>query len=307
MIIHEQFANHKSWLWLLPIVINFAFYLLGKATPVINDTLDVDLLIGANFLLSIIYMIIVLSIFMDTFKKEVKEKEVHHHHEVMQPVETEPEQTLEDYIHSIEDKSKALNFVVGRVYSKYHGGSRDLRAQLKIPSDWYNEFSLLGVGTETIDIDKLMELVTRFEMQLRLFLKTEKEVFGFAANNLKNLIRDTRGSDTIIDVLDRNDKDPVKSYYEGAVRFCEKIKHEVDTNDLHLVRNDYVPKDEDELAEIRGKDAPKKEHHTLARSKVTEDPTQEERKKETKKSEDKSDHSHLPAPNHKPKDRPKHP
>lgn len=241
MVMHNHFADHKSWLWIIPIGINVIAYFIANATPTIAQTLDVDILTGANFLLSIIYIIVVSSIFLEDFKKKA-------------PVQKQPEpspKTLEDYVHSIEDKSKALNFVIGRVYSRYHGGSRDLRALLRIPSEWYNEFSLIGVGTETIDTNKLKELLERFEKQLQLYKKTEKEVFKYEHKNLKNLIRDPEGNDIILDVIDRNDKDPGRTYYEGAVEFCKIIKQEIKTDSLNLIKNEYIATEEKEPDQIK--------------------------------------------------------
>lgn len=262
MTIHEQYAKHKSWLWLLPIVINFIFYFIGSTTPVIYNQFDVNTLIGANLMLSIIYVIVVAAVFLDDFKKQVEKKEKKH---IASP------QSLQDIINSIEDKSKALNFVIGRVYSKYHGGSRDLRAKLHIPSDWYNEFSLIGVGTDNIDTKKLVELIDRFENQLELLLKSEKEVIGYECDNLKNLIRDNKGRDTIIDVLDKNDKDPARSYFEGAVSFCKQIKTEIKENRLNIVKNAYVPTEE-ELEELKEKNTPQKDVSTVIEKKHPKHP-----------------------------------
>ena len=189
-------------------------------------------------------MLIVFSVFLTDFKKKIELKE---------KAKAKPKLSLQEYIHSIEDKSKALNFVIGRVYNKYHGGSDKIREKLRIPPDWYNEFSLIGVGTNKISYGKLADLITRFELQLKNFEKTEFEVFKDASDALKNLIRDPKGSDKIIDVLEHNDKDPVKSYYEGALEFCAKVKDEIKNKNLKLVKNEYIPKDEDDLAKITNK------------------------------------------------------
>jgi hypothetical protein len=185
---------------------------------------------------------------MKEFTKEIMLKE--------KKAVVEEKKSLQEYIHSIEDKSKALNFAIGRVYNKFHGGTDELRDKLRIPAEWYNEFSLIGVGTDKIDLEKLNDIITKFELQLKNFEKTEYEVFRDKANSLKNLIRDVKGNDLVIDVLDHNDKDPVLSYYKGALEFCTKIKEEIASKDLKLVENAYIPKDEDEMAEITGKHNP---------------------------------------------------
>ena len=252
MMIHEQYAKHNAILWLLPIIINVAFYFIGSTSPGFAAQFDVDVLTGINFIFSVVYVLIVFSVFMKDFKKEIAKKE--------KLIVKEEKKSLQEYIHSIEDKSKALNFAIGRVYNKYHGGTTELRDKLRIPAEWYNEFSLIGVGTDKIDFEKLNDIITKFELQLKNFEKTEYEVFKDKANSLKNLIRDVKGTDIVIDVLDHNDKDPVSSYYKGAVEFCTKIKEEIKNNDLKLVENKYIPKDEDEMAEITGKQHPNKPH-----------------------------------------------
>lgn len=245
LMLHENFAKHKAGLWLIPLAINIAFYFFGTTTPTFFAQFDIDLLTGVNFILSIIYVLIVFTVFIKDIEIKVAKKEA-----AARPIE---KKSLQEYIHSIEDKSKALNFAIGRVYNKYHGGTDDLRNKLRIPADWYNEFSLIGVGTNKINYEQLHDLITRFELQLKNFEKTEFELFKDKANSLKNLIRDVKGTDKVIDVLDHNDKDPVLSYYKGAVEFCQKVKEEIKDKNLKIVKNKYIPKDEDELAEITGK------------------------------------------------------
>lgn len=291
MMIHEQYAKYNAILWLLPLIITAAFYFLGSTTPGFVAQFDVNILTGVNFIFSVVYVLIVFSVFMKDFKKEIIKKE--------KQVVKEEKKSLQEYIHSIEDKSKALNFAIGRVYNKYHGGTTALRDKLRIPAEWYNEFSLIGVGTNKIDFDKLNDIITKFELQLKNFEKTEYEVFKDKANSLKNLIRDVKGNDIIIDVLDHNDKDPVSSYYKGAVEFCTKIREEIKNNDLKLIKNKYIPKDEDEMAEITGKQHPLKPVKNISKPKghiETTISTNKEAKKSlsdlppiTKKEEEKKD------------------
>jgi len=242
LTIHEQYAQRQQALWLLPIGLLVAFYFVGMSTPSIHERIDVPVLIGINFILSLLYIIVAYHVFSTpkprraTAQKETKQET--------------PEQTIEEYIHSIEDKSKALNFVVGRVYNKYHGGTSDIRDKLRIPADWYNEFSLLGIGTAQIDVEQLSDIITRFELQLKNFEKKEFELFKSDAYKLKNLIHDPHGNDKIIDVLDRNDKDPVRSYYEGAVKFCNKVREAIEKQELNLIKNEYIPKTDEEKEEI---------------------------------------------------------
>lgn len=247
LLIHEQYANQKGYLWIIPIIICIAFYFLGTNSFLLKS-FDIEVLTGVNFLISLVYVMIVFMIFKKPKQTKTQETKVSE----PIPMQIPEKKTLEEYIHSIEDKSKALNFVIGRVYSKFHGGSETIREKLRIPAEWYNEFSLIGLDGGDIDKDKLLEIVTKFELQLGKFEKTETEVFKTKVNDLKNLIRNPNGSDKIIDVIDHNDKDPVRSYYEGAVEFCKKIREETEQDSLTLIKNEYIPKTPEEEAELKG-------------------------------------------------------
>ncbi len=247
LLIHEQFANKNAYIWLIPIIVSIGFYLIGVSSSVFKD-FDIEVLTGVNFIIALIYVMIVFMVFKKP-KKELKTETIHQEQQIFEVPETK---TLEEYIHSIEDKSKALNFVIGRVYSKFHGGNNIIREKLRIPSEWYNEFSLIGLDGGDIDKDTLMEIITKFELQLAKFEKTEFEVFKNKSTELKNLIRNPDGTDTIINVMDHNDKDPVRSYYEGATEFCKKIREEIEKDSLTLVKNEYIPKTPEEEAELKG-------------------------------------------------------
>ena len=249
LIMHERHLKYSGMIWALPIVIVFIFYLLGKSNPTITGTMDVDILTGVNFILALLYVLLVASILKVEHKSNVN---------VTREVVGKQEETIEDYIHSIEDKSKALNFVVGRVYNKYHGGTAEMREKLRIPAEWYNEFSSIGIGTSKVNIEKLHDIITQFEIQLKNYNRTEHELFGLKASGLKNLIRDPNGKDVILEVMDHNDKDPVRSYFEGAVLFCKKVKDALEKEDLKLVKNEYIPKSEEEAAEFKAKHSSKK-------------------------------------------------
>ena len=250
LVLHERHITRTGVVWLLPIIIILAFYLLGTSSPTISGTMDVNILTGVNFILALLYVLLISSI--------MKVETGHHNINVTKEIVEKHEESIEDYIHSIEDKSKALNFAVGRVYNKYHGGSDEIREKLRIPKEWYNEFSISGVGTDRLDVEKLMDIITQFEIRLKVYKRTEKEVFGAKVSSLKNLIRDPDGKDKIIEVMDHNDKDPVRSYYEGAVMFCAKVKSAIENEELQLVKNEYIPKTEEEAKEIKEKNTPSK-------------------------------------------------
>ena len=248
LLVHEQAKHHKHLLWLVPVVVLAGFFAL-KNSPLFI-TMDVEVLTGINFLLSMLYVIFAFAIF-GTKEEEVVVESIE---ELMHvPTKKDPKEELQEYIHSIEDKSKALNFAIGRVYNHYHGGNKKLREKIQIDSELYNEFSLMGIGEGEIDKEKLKNLIEQIEKKLLLYQNTEKEVFGTNANLLRNIIRDPDGTDKIIDVLDHNDKDPVRSYYEGALEFCQKVKEEIDNLEVSLVKNEYIPKNEEDAEKSKSK------------------------------------------------------
>jgi hypothetical protein len=146
----------------------------------------------------------------------VETKVVHHVHHVEQPKE------IAEYIHSIEDKVKALNFVIGRVYSVYHGGTESLRNKIRIDKTWYDTFNHVDGSDAIKQKHEAIALLKKIKARLDLLQKSEKEVFGDAVAQLKNIAHNNAGTDAIIDVLVRNDKDPVLQYYDGARTFCDE-------------------------------------------------------------------------------------
>lgn len=237
LLFFDASEKRKKLLWFIPLLVVSIFYIVGSASDSLAQGLDVEVLSAINFLLAMIYIGLMFSFFGVSKKpKKVIHKDSS---EKSRPL-------LQEYVSSIEDKAKAINFAIGRVYSSYHGGSQELRNQLRIPKEWYNEFSFIGVEKSSVDMSRLQNIISKIEDHLTLFTLTEHRLFGKQALELKNLIRDPKGKDRIIDVLDHNDKDPVRSYYEGAVFFCNKIKEEIEQRELKIVKNTYIPKVDEE-------------------------------------------------------------
>ena len=136
------------------------------------------------------------------------------------------EKELKKVLQSVEDKCKVLNFAIGRVYSNKKGGSKDLREKIKVNKVWYNQISeaMKDGYNQKKDKNKIILNIKKIRDRLERLHKTEKEIFGQEHNQLKNLKRSDDGSDKILHVLIKNDKDPVKTYYDGAVEFCERVK-----------------------------------------------------------------------------------
>lgn len=203
-------VEHKlksSVYWATPIILSFIYLAIISMTP-LADQLSVGALTTINMVLGLVVVLVLVLL-------EGKE---------ILPKEVVKEETIEDYIHSIEEKCKALNFVIGRVYRTSNGGTKELRAKLRIDKEWYNEFQQIltdDIKERKQDAEILLHKILD---RLKLLSKSEKEVFNTKeVKALKNIVHHVEGADNIIDVLVVNDRDPVEHYYAGAVRDTEKI------------------------------------------------------------------------------------
>jgi hypothetical protein len=197
------------------------FFVLGEAlNAVLLGQLDLPVLTGVNLVLS--YLILLVMIFIEYRRTREQEPAT------LEEIEHFKPEHLEKYIHTIEDKCKALNFVMGRVYRASNGGTARLREKVKVPSEWYNEFNTIAPEEVKEQKDLAIDLLTRIEDRLSLLLKPERVVFDHDdVKGLKHLARDPDGKDRIIDVLTVNDNDPVEDYFLGAMDFCKRIKVEL--------------------------------------------------------------------------------
>ncbi len=224
ILIYEEILYSKTIIWLTPFVLSAVFLIVGNSDRNLKNNLDVSSLAAINILFSAIYLALFFMLLTLISKQNKEKKQVIKEMPVVQSKPT----TIKEYIASIEDKSKALNFVIGRVYNKYHGGTKELREIISIKPDWYNEFSEAMMNEQNPDKKRLLQILNNFETRLELLEKTEREVLGEKhLQDLKNLQRNKIGNDKILDVLTNNDKDPVESYHKGAKEFCEKLKQEL--------------------------------------------------------------------------------
>jgi hypothetical protein len=131
-------------------------------------------------------------------------------------------QNVDVTLREIEAKAKALNFVVGRVYSEKNGGSPQIREKLNIPRELYNKFSQITTDYSSNDAKELLEILTVIRNKLTLYELPEKTVFTLGDGG-ERLLRDSSGSTAILEVLSNNDSDPVVEYYTGAKEICDKL------------------------------------------------------------------------------------
>lgn len=204
------------------ILVIFAIIYLGVRTPTVQGIDE-----GQVLLLNAIIMAVALFVMQDSYsrrapvaklsaqKEPAKHHVIHEHHVVATPAIP-----LEDFVHSIEDKVKALNFVIGRVYSVYHGGTERMRNKIRIDKTLYGDFN--EIPEKEIDRRKheAIVLVEKIKQRLDSWNQSEAELFADDSKNLKNIIRDSSGKDSVLKVLIKNDKDPVQRYYDGAYKFC---------------------------------------------------------------------------------------
>lgn len=235
LLLYEASIDNRKALWVVPIFLVALFYWYGESGTGIFTDLDVGVLSAVNLIASFLFLIVTTFILQAPGKAPVKK--------VVRRVEQPKDEDLPSFIASIEDKGKALNFTIGRVYNAYHGGSKQLRDRVKIEQEWYDQFSHLPSDPSKIDFEALISLIRRIEGRLKLLEKTEAEVFGEAHKGFKNLVRDATGKDRVIDVLDRNDKDPVKTYVDGALEFCGKVKDYARQRRAPGVENEYAGDD----------------------------------------------------------------
>ena len=212
--------------WIFPFLFAFLFFLVARTGEVqLLSKMETGNIAFLNLVVSLAVVAVLnltgmMHIHKDVFTKitklrgEARESRREH-------LKVAPER-IREYIRSIEDKCKAFNAVVGRVYSVSHGGSAAMRKLIMVDSEWYNRFSI-------IDEDDFMEhandaklILTKIQIRLHRSRKKEIEIFADECNALRRLKRDKSGHDRIIDVLKHNDSDPVETYYNAALEFCEK-------------------------------------------------------------------------------------
>jgi len=201
--------------WLTPLALLILFLGMEPFTrELLGGQLDIPALAAVNLVLS--YSILAVMSLIEYRREKLA---------TLADLEQFQPEALDQYIQTIEDKCKALNFVIGRVYRASNGGTKGLREKIKVPSEWYNEFNAIKPEEVREQRDLAIDLLTRIEERLMLLLKPEKDVFSKAeVKALHTLARDGYGRDRIIDVLSINDSDPVEDYYLGARDFCKRVK-----------------------------------------------------------------------------------
>ncbi|MGV8150252.1 MAG: hypothetical protein ACP5NV_00845 [Candidatus Woesearchaeota archaeon] len=246
-------------LWALPIVFPLVFLIIWytKTFTVLNST-DGPAVAVVNIMISYVINIFILLIIgvgkgADKLIEKTEHKHHEHHvHELKKELDSVKEQlhhtkkTLEDAhskldeakeelkaakelvvskenfditLRGIEDKCKAINFVIGRVYSDKRGASPETRDTLRIDPEWYNAFSEMTAEFQEEDKNKLIRILQNIRDKLLQLEKKEEDIIRIEIGKLP-IYR--KLGDTVLEVLARNDKDPIIEYHKEALEICDK-------------------------------------------------------------------------------------
>lgn len=230
-ILVDKYHMESGFLLIFPFIFTGILYLLGTAN--LLGGIDYPTLSSVNLIFGLLFesVLIVHYTFLRRERKikvkKVKKKEVEEEKKLV--INLDDEEGLKSFVSSIEDKSKAINAAIGRVYSVRRGGTEPLRKKIKIDATHYNEFNELKNEPPEKRKETAINLLKKIKERLELLQKFEKEVFDLDdMSTLLNINRTSNGKDKIIDVLVKNDKDPVKAYYEGALEFCNNALKELE-------------------------------------------------------------------------------
>jgi hypothetical protein len=247
------FLEHEKKLfqtmWLLPLILSALFYFAWYSEFFgILKSVDGPAIFVLNIVLSYLTNVLFIMFYHKKIKSSKKEKQLKKNYEDLhktylqqnkkyqnevnflkkQVQEYEDElkitkQNLSFNLRSIEDKCKSINFVIGRVYGKKKGGSEKIRDILRINSDWYNSFSELAQNFQAKNSARLFLALDNIYNKLKLLEMEERDVFDKSTLSKLKLERKEDGSNKIIDVLVKNDNDPVLDYYKEAMEICTKL------------------------------------------------------------------------------------
>ncbi|MBN2052107.1 hypothetical protein JW756_01270 [Candidatus Woesearchaeota archaeon] len=235
-ILVDKYHLESGFLMIFPFVFTGILFMLGLAH--LLEGIDYKLLSSVNIIFGLLFEAI-LTIHYSILRREktVKKEEVKEGKVEEKFIVRLDDEGLKSFVSSIEDKAKAINAVIGRVYSTHHGGSDNLRKKIRIDAEHYNEINELKNQPHDKRRILAIELLRKIKDKLDMLNKSEKDVFD--KSELKQLIhlaRDADGAYKILDVLISNDKDPVKQYYDGAVEFCDNALDELVANELETMK-----------------------------------------------------------------------
>lgn len=207
------------WLLPMPLVVVFAL-VFSMNLPLLNGV-DWQTLTGVNLVMSYVFAALIVFIGSPHKPRRTMPARPSSALSPNKPVITQ--KTFGENLKSIEDKCKAINFVIGRVYSDKKGGSKQLREKIKFDRKWYNTFTEITKEFSSERKKELVGVLHNILERLKVLRKKENEVFRLEAKPFITLQRDKTGNDTILEVLKKNDTDPVMTYYNSALEVGEAV------------------------------------------------------------------------------------
>ncbi len=221
VLIEQMPRKHKAYLWVLPLLTSAIYYTLGMSTLELDDRMDLGGVTMLNFIVGMLYIFLINFLMHRPFELPAAKPTIRR-------AEPQKKQKIEESIQALEDKLKAINFAIGRVYRRTNGGTLEIRNKIKIPAEVYNFFSQITAEHAQAHPAQVKQILLDLQQKLKALEKTEKELFGEGISTLKNLKRHWDGSNRVLDVLAWNDDDPVNSYYTSAEQFCKEAIEELD-------------------------------------------------------------------------------
>jgi hypothetical protein len=235
LLVHALFLliapQNKQFFWIMPLLFPTLFYI--SSLFVDYGTLDV-----ASITFWQIVFIALLHAVLSTYQTQ-EQKELHHakthvkhleekisqaqqnaHYyeqqaqltaQKVKELESITQSNVQTFFRGVEDKCKAMNFVIGRVFSDKKGGSATIRSHLQIPRDIYNEFSKLSITFEKKD--EILSLLTSLYNKLLVLEMPMYDVPQLSSSHHQR----------VIEYLASNDTDPVQTYFDECKAITVKL------------------------------------------------------------------------------------
>jgi len=237
-ILVDKYHLESGFLMIFPIIFTGVLLMLGVAH--LLDGMEYPTLCSVNIIFGLLFEVAV-TVHYGILRRERKVKIEQINEEMKEEkklaIKLDDEEGVKSFVSSIEDKSKAINAVIGRVYSVKHGGTEFLRKKIRIDAEDYNEINELQAQPHEKRRILAIELLRKIKDKLDLLSKPEKEVFDKAEmKQFLHIGRNSDGNDRILDVLINNDKDPIKQYYDGALEFCDNALDDLVANELETMK-----------------------------------------------------------------------
>jgi len=250
-ILVDKYHLESGFLMVFPFIFTGIMLVLGFAN-MLPQGMDYMMLASVNIIFGVLFEASIVAhhgiIKKHLDKPEDKPKE----DENRMIVKLDDDEDVKKFVSSIEDKAKAINAVIGRIYSVKHGGTEPLRKKIRIDSEDYNEINELKNQPREKRRVLAIEFLRKIKDKLDLLSKPERLVLDKSElKNLINLTRDAGGNDKILDILIKNDKDPVKSYYDGALEFCDDALDDLVANELETMKQKSAERRERKVAHAK--------------------------------------------------------